>query len=105
VIEQLSRARNDIRTKSMFGGVGIYAGDLFFALIDDDQVYFKVDDANRPNFEQRGMSPFMPSGAGGEIMQYYQLPEDVLEDPDTLGVWMEGSITVARNRKSRARKG
>jgi DNA transformation protein len=32
----------------MFGGVGIYSGDLFFALIADDTVYFKADDSTRP---------------------------------------------------------
>ena len=42
----------------MFGGVGIYAGDLFFALIDDDTLYFKVDDSNRSDFEKRDMGLF-----------------------------------------------
>ena len=104
VTEQLSRVRNDIRTKSMFGGVGIYAGDTFFALIDDDLVYFKVDDTNRPAFEKRGMGPFMPGGEGGEIMQYYQVPEDILEDPEDLTSWMEGSISVAQRKMSRSGK-
>lgn len=104
VIEQLSRVRRDIRTKSMFGGVGIYAGELFFALIDDDLVYFKVDDTNRSVFENRGMGPFMPGGEGGEAMQYYQVPEDVLEDMEELRSWMEGAIEVAQRNKSRTRK-
>ena len=104
VIEQLSRVRKDIRTQSMFGGVGIYAGELFFALIDDDLVYFKVDDRNRSAFENRGMGPFMPEGEGGEVMQYYQVPEDVLEDMEELRSWMEGAIGVAQRKKSRARK-
>jgi DNA transformation protein len=104
VVEQLSRVRKDIRTRSMFGGVGIYAGEFFFALIDDDQVYFKVDDSNRPAFEARGMSPFMPGGEGGEVMQYYQVPEDVLEETDQLGDWMERAIEVARRKRTRTRK-
>jgi DNA transformation protein len=104
VVEQLSRVRNDIRTKNMFGGVGIYAGDLFFALIDDDLVYFKVDDDTRPAFEQRGMGPFMPQGEAGEVMQYYQVPEEVLEDLDELRSWMEGAIAVAQRKRSRSRK-
>ena len=104
VIEQLCRVRKDIRTRSMFGGVGIYAGELFFALIDDDLVYFKADDTNRAAFENRGMGPFMPGGEGGEVMQYYQVPEDVLEDMEELRSWMEGAIAVAQRKKSRARK-
>ena len=101
VIEQLSRVRKDLRSKAMFGGVGLYAGDFFFALIDDDLVYFKVDDQNRTDFEARNMGPFMPGGPGGEVMQYYQVPEDILEDPDELQSWMERSIDVARRKRSK----
>jgi DNA transformation protein len=104
VLEQLARVRRDIRARNMFGGVGIYASDLFFALVDDDQVYFKVDDQTRAGFEVRGMGPFMPGGAAGEVMQYYQLPDDVLEDPEKLGPWVEDAIDVARRRKSRSRR-
>ena len=46
----------------MFGGVGIYAKEAFFALVDDDVLYLKVDDSNRGDFEARGMSPFQPFG-------------------------------------------
>src|SRR5438552_14534467 len=43
VIDQLSRVIPRVRARSMFGGVGIYAGDRFFALIADDTLYLKVD--------------------------------------------------------------
>ena len=42
-LEQLQRTTPDVRARSMFGGVGVYAGDMFFALMDDDVLYFKVD--------------------------------------------------------------
>jgi len=85
----------------MFGGVGLYSGELFFALIADDTVYFKVDASTRPEFEARGMEPFRPFGDEGGTMQYYQLPEDVLEDPEALRVWAEKAITIARQHKGR----
>ena len=84
----------------MFGGEGIYAADLFFALLDDDTLYFKVDDATRPQFQDRGMAPFRPYGEEGEVMQYYEVPADVLEDPERLGAWVEAAIAVARRAKS-----
>jgi len=64
-LEQLGRDIRGVRGRSMFGGVGVYAGERFFALIDDDTLYFKVDDTTRPDFEARGMGPFRPGGAGG----------------------------------------
>jgi DNA transformation protein len=70
IVDQLGRAVDGVRTRGMFGGVGIYAGDLFFALIADDVLYFKVDDSNRGDFEARRMGPFQPYGPSGEGMQY-----------------------------------
>ncbi|MBI4501565.1 MAG: TfoX/Sxy family protein [Gemmatimonadetes bacterium] len=83
----------------MFGGVGIYEGDLFFALIADDTLYLKVDDSNRPDFESRGMGPFRPYGETGEVMQYYQVAEDLLESVEDLRPWVEKAIGVARRKK------
>ena len=63
VVEQLEPV-GAITSKRMFGGVGLYAGDLFFALIDDDTLYFKVDDSNRGDFERAGSGPFRPLRTG-----------------------------------------
>jgi DNA transformation protein len=103
VLEQLQRTAPGIRARSMFGGVGIYAGDLFFALVDDDNVYFKVDESNRGAFDARGMGPFRPYGEDGEVMHYYQVPADLLEDTDALRPWVEAAIGVARRAKGRRR--
>jgi TfoX/Sxy family transcriptional regulator of competence genes len=99
VLDQLGRVTPGIRARSMFGGVGIYADDLFFALIGDGVLYLKVDDSTRPDFVAAGMGPFMPFGDGGEVMQYYELPADVLEEPDRLKPWVEKSIEVARRAR------
>ncbi len=104
VLDQLGRATTHVRAKGMFGGVGIYSGDLFFALIAEDTVYFKVADTNRPDFEDRGMEPFRPYGPDGEVMQYYALPEDVLEDPETLRSWVDKAVDVARNKRKPSRR-
>jgi DNA transformation protein len=106
VLEQLARTTTGIRARGMFGGVGIYATDVFFALLDDDTLYLKVDDMTRGRFEARGMSPFRPSGEQDEVMQYYEMPEELLEDPETLRPWVEAAIGAARRaRRGRARPG
>lgn len=102
VLEQLGRVIPGIKSRSMFGGVGIYAEEAFFALISSDVVYFKVNDGNRADYEARGMGPFRPFGEHGEVMSYYQLPEDVLEDLEALRDWAQKSIAIA-NQKRRKR--
>jgi len=91
----------------MFGGVGIYSAQRFFALIADDTLYFKVDDSNRPDFERLGMRPFQPYGEGGEVMQYYEVPAELLEDPEALRPWAAQAIAVAERKAKgkRRRKG
>jgi hypothetical protein len=44
VLEQLAPV-GPLTSRKMFGGVGLYAQGLFFALIDDDTLYLKGDDA------------------------------------------------------------
>lgn len=103
ILEQLGRAVPRIRDRGMFGGVGIYSGDLFFALIANDALYLKVDETNRPDFEARQMRAFHPYGDDGEEMQYYELPADLLEDPDALRPWAEKAIAAAARKKGKRR--
>lgn len=90
-------------SRRMFGGVGLYADGLFFALIDDDTLYLKVDDTNRGDYVARGCPAFQPFADDPTYsMSYFRLPEDVLEDSDILSVWARKSFTVAA-AKARSR--
>ncbi len=97
VLEQLGRV-TPVTAKSMFGGIGIYAEGLFFALIAEDRLYFKVDEKTRPEFERMGMEPFRPYGEE-HAMGYYEVPADVVEDPRELADWMRRAIAVASKAK------
>jgi DNA transformation protein and related proteins len=63
VLDQLA-SLGPVRSRRMFGGVGLYGDDVFFALIDSDTLYFKVDDTNRSEYTQRGCAPFQPFWRG-----------------------------------------
>jgi DNA transformation protein len=104
VLDQLSRVEGSMRARNMFGGVGLYAGDLFFALLADDTLYFKVDETNRADFAARGMGPFRPFDEGGGVMQYYEVPAELLEEPEALKEWVEKAVLVARHAKQSAKK-
>lgn len=104
VLERLQRALPDVRARDMFGGVGFYAGTTFFALIGNDVLYFKVDEQTRAAYEARGMRAFRPFGEGGEVMQYYEVPVDVIEDADLLRQWAGIAVQVGRKAKQRKAK-
>lgn len=100
VVEQLREA-GTVTGRSMFGGYAIYLDGAIFALIADDILYFKVDGINRPDFEAAGMGPFRPFKDGAEIMQYYEVPADVLEDRERLREWAIGAAEVSRRAMKR----
>ncbi len=88
----------------MFGGVGLYCDGFFFGLVADDTLYFKVDDSNRPDFEEQGMGPFKPYQDNSHVMQYYEAPADILEDDTLLCEWGGKALEVAKNAKKRKKR-
>lgn len=96
VTAQLEAAR-PIRHRKMFGGLGLYLGDVFFAVADDDRLYFKVDGQTLGDYEARGMGPWI---LGGEVNdKYREVPTEVLADPGELGVWIDRSAEAAKRLK------
>lgn len=93
----------DIRVRKMFGAAGVYCDELFFALLDDDVVYLKVDDETRGRFEARGLAPFSFESKDGERMEmsgYFSAPDDIFDDEDELKRW----TTLALDAAARAAK-
>jgi len=102
VLEQLGRVA-PVTHRAMFGGVGVYSEGLFFALLDNDTIFLKVDDGNRGDFEALGMGPFRPFG-DVQSMNYHELPADLLEDADALRPWVHRSLEVARAARRRKKR-
>src|ERR1700682_478410 len=105
VLEQLAGAER-VYSRRMFGGVGLYRDDVFFAIISGDTLYFKVDDANRCEYEKRGMPQFRPYRDRPQVsMNYYEVPADVLEDTDECVAWALRAVAAGiAKAKSPARK-
>ena len=95
ILEQLE-ALGRLRSRRMFGAVGLYSGELFFGIIDDDTVFFKSDASNSADYTARSMPRFMPFPARPEAaMAYYQVPADIIEDAESLVAWARKSVAVA----------
>ncbi len=88
VLDQLSGVLPGVWAKKMFGGVGIYAQGVFFALIADDVLYLYTAEEERPAREAEGARRFHH--------QYYEVPVEVLEDADELGEWARRALAAKR---------
>ena len=98
ILEQL-QPLGGVTHRRMFGGVGLSRHDLFFALIAQDTLYLKVDDANRAEFEAAGCEPFKPFG-GDKAMSYWTTPLDALEDSEVLAAWAGKGLEAAARAKT-----
>jgi DNA transformation protein len=85
----------------MFGGVGLYLDGVFFALIANDILYFKVDETNRKDYETKGTGPFRPYRNKSTIMQYYEVPVEVVEDSTTLRLWVNKAFKAAARKEQK----
>lgn len=97
-----------LRIKRMFGGAGIYSGELFFAILVEDTLYLKVDDGNRAAYQARGIQPFSYQGKDGRraTMSYYPVPAELLDDPEALAPWAREAIDAAQRAAAKpARSG
>jgi DNA transformation protein len=101
ILDQLS-GMSGLRARAMFGGVGLYAGDVFFGIIAADVLYFKVDVTNRTEYESAGSAPFKPYADRAMTMPYYNVPIEVLEDAAALSEWAARSVKVAGMARKRA---
>ncbi len=91
VLEQLNAVLPAINHRPMFGGVGIYSRQLFFAIIASDTLYFYVDESNQADYEALGMETFG--------RHYHQVPVEVLEDADELRGWAAKSVAAADKKQ------
>lgn len=101
----------EIRVKRMFGGAGVYCDELFFAILADGVVYFKVDNETQAAFEREGSRPFefeMKDGSKA-TMSYYDAPSTIHDDEHELRRWTVLALDAARRsakfrKKSRPQK-
>ncbi|UAL10254.1 TfoX/Sxy family protein [Caulobacter segnis] len=102
VLEQLAPLGH-VTSRRMFGGVGVYANGLFFALIDDDVLYLKGDETLKPEFEAAGSHAFAPFG-DDKPMAYWTAPAEALDDQEVLLEWSRKSLEVAARKSARKKR-
>lgn len=106
VLEQLAPL-GQVRIRNMFGGAGVYYGDLMFGLIAGEVLYFKADEINRPDFEAEGTEAFVYAPPSGKTitMSYWEVPERLYDEPEELTHWARNAIEAAvRGKKPKPKK-
>ena len=85
-----------IGKRAMFGGFGIYRDGLMFALIADEQLYFKASDQLGDDFTALGLQPLLYESRGKAVsLKYYQAPESVFEQSEQMLLWADKAYQCA----------
>ena len=106
-IAELLAPLGTVAIKRMFGGAGVTAGGVTFAILDDDVMYLKVDDTSRARFTAEAMGPSTYTSKTGEhaLSSYMRLPARLMDEPDELISWARQSVSVAQRAAKEAGKG
>jgi DNA transformation protein len=107
-LRDIFRGLGPVQIRRMFGGQGVYQGELMFALVASDELYLKVDDESIGFFRGLGSRPFAyeTRDRRKSVMSYWLIPESALDDPDEAAELANMALAAARRAKSaQPRKG
>lgn len=103
-VVELMAGFGQVQAKPMFGGFGIYCQGLMFALIAQDQLYFKADAQSVGEFTARGLGPFVFESQGkATLIKYYQAPPEVYDEPDHMAHWARLAYACALRQQKPAK--
>ncbi|AUR52255.1 TfoX/Sxy family protein [Aquella oligotrophica] len=87
---------DSIKTKSMFGGYGIYWHDVFIAIIADNELYTKVNKDLKEKYKALGYYPFTYQQKNKLVeLNYINVPLETIENPNAIRKRLEESYLIA----------
>ncbi len=94
---------DDISSKRMFGGYGLYMNGTIFAIITSEtDLYFKADSENKSLYETAGSHQFVYTGHKNKAptkMPYWYVPETIIEDREKVEEWVTSAVAAAKRSK------
>jgi DNA transformation protein and related proteins len=86
-----------VTVRRMFGGAGIYADGLCFAIEADGEVFIKTDPLSQASFLAAGSAPFTYVAKGkSRPTSYWSLPAIAHDDGDELRRWARMGLEAAQ---------
>jgi len=101
-VRELFDGLGGVQIKRMFGGAGVYADGVMFALLADEAIHLKTDEALQEELREEGSGPFLwtpesgPRAGETVAMSYWRLPDAALDDPDLAVAWARKALAVAK---------
>ncbi len=87
-----------VAARRMFGKTGLFLDGLMFAMVADDALYVRIDDASRAFFAEAAAEPPLSYAKGGRSIDlaFWRVPDRLLDEPDALRAWARAALGAAR---------
>jgi DNA transformation protein len=103
-LKELFEPFGAVDVNRMFGGSGVYAEGLCFAIESGGDVFLKVDAETEAAFSVAGSSPFVYNAKGKPMTtSFWRLPSAAYDEPDELRRWAALALEAARRKAAKAK--
>lgn len=97
LFEQFGR----VKSRSMFGGFGIFVDEAMFALVVNDALHIRSDDSTVEQFKTAGYQPYVYKKRGFPVVtKYYALPDELWNNTDQILALADHALQQAREEKA-----
>ncbi|EOD9426212.1 TfoX/Sxy family DNA transformation protein [Vibrio harveyi] len=97
---KLFEALGNIKSRSMFGGFGLFADETMFALVVNNQLHIRADQQTSSDFETQGLKPYVYKKRGFPVVtKYYAISDDLWDTTDRLIEVAKQSLETAKQEK------
>ena len=87
----------NVKSRSMFGGFGIFSGETMFALVVNDKLHLRANAANEREFKQAGLNPYIYKKRGFPVVtKHYAIPDAWWQDTAQIIAQAERSLAAAQ---------
>jgi DNA transformation protein len=102
-IRELFSGLGQVSIHRMFGGAGVYADGVMFALVTHGIIYLKADEQTAPDFEREGLAPFVYTARNGRrtVMSYRRMADRLYDDPEEAVRWARTALGAAKRAASK----
>lgn len=95
---QLCNSLGKIKSRSMFGGFGIFCNDTMFALVVNNALHLRAAKQNESEFIALKMAPYTYTKRNFPVItKYYEIPNAWWEQTDLLLNYVTQALDIASN--------
>lgn len=90
----------NVKSRSMFGGFGVFVDDTMFALVVNNRLHMRANDQSADKFKQQGYQPYIYKKRGFPVVtKYFALPEECWKNPQEILQEARIALQIAQNER------